>query len=428
MSELSVPTAPSASGITQARSPEEARLRELATLFVDVIDPFSAAMARHIHAEVPALRALKDERALGETKISCEANLREIFSMIRARLPEESIDTPPQALEYARYLRGVGIGFDNVTAAYQYGVAMFRNVFGLELSRRVTESAELAAVMRIADAFLSSYISTILTRLRTEFDSDLPVWHPSPQDPELARPESAEAARAFTKAQIDRGAWLAASPEQSRAHLVAQRTLDDFIESLQDAATDPEISRRLALADAIVTFVLADEPGLAATLLLDRTPIEVVPGSLSEAEITLWIASFDLELLIRGELKLSMAISRDRVRTEGPVRKFLRVVPILSAYVSRQRELRALRHESNGSSRISEFVDDEDDRARRRRLQRRAARTARGGQRLPVPLRRAEHPRGPSRRLLVGRMHRRLQARSAATGCSTGSTSGSRRG
>jgi hypothetical protein len=82
------------------------------------------------------------------------------------------------------------------------------------------------------------------------------------------------------------------------------------------------------MADTTVEVSLADEPDLSVTLLLDRTPIEVVDGA-GDAEVRIRIASFDLAHVWSEDFQLPMAIVRGRVRVGGPVRKFLRVVPIL---------------------------------------------------------------------------------------------------
>src|SRR5262249_882087 len=47
------------------------------------------------------------------------------------------------------------------------------------------------------------------------------------------------------------------------------------------------------------------------------------------AEVSLRIASFDLAHLTSEDFRLPMAIARGRVAADGPVRKFLRVVPVL---------------------------------------------------------------------------------------------------
>ncbi|HET9073635.1 MAG TPA: ATP-binding cassette domain-containing protein, partial [Solirubrobacteraceae bacterium] len=146
---------------------------------------------------------------------------------------------------------------------------------------------------------------------------------------------SEAAAIAFRATQIREGRWLAETVEQTQVRARSRETLDLFVESVLDAAADPEISRRLELAGTSVAVVLADEDDLAATLLLDRSPVEVVPGYVGDPEITLWIGSFDLAQFVAGALKLSMAIARGRVRARGPVRKFLRVVPVLTAFSGR---------------------------------------------------------------------------------------------
>src|SRR3954454_25162603 len=67
-------------------------IQSMATLFIDVLKPFGAAMARHIHAEVRPLP--DDEDAIEATRASCESNMREIFSMLRAGLPADASGAP----------------------------------------------------------------------------------------------------------------------------------------------------------------------------------------------------------------------------------------------------------------------------------------------------------------------------------------------
>ena len=77
-----------------------------------------------------------------------------------------------------------------------------------------------------------------------------------------------------------------------------------------------------------MTLTLADEPTCVCTLLLDRTPIEVAEGA-ADGEAQLSIASVDLERIWSRDFHLSIAIARGRATVSGPIRKFLRVVPIL---------------------------------------------------------------------------------------------------
>ena len=100
-----------------------------------------------------------------------------------------------------------------------------------------------------------------------------------------------------------------------------------FRAAMQTAAGDPNLSRKLARADTTIRIMLADDPDLGVTLLLDRTPIEVVDAA--PAEVALSIASVDLDRLCSPEFHLAMAIPRGRVQYTGNVRKFLRVTPIV---------------------------------------------------------------------------------------------------
>jgi phospholipid/cholesterol/gamma-HCH transport system ATP-binding protein len=338
-------------------------IRSMATLFIDVLDEFGAAMARHIHEQEPRLSSLGDDEAVAATRASCTGNMREIFSMLRAGLPAVSHDTPPQALEYARFLRGRGAGYETVVGGYQYGVAMFRDVLALELPTRVEDRTRLARIAEAADEFLFAYIGTILDRLLKEFDGQSAPWHPAATDAVLANPASVEAARRFRDEQIAQGSWLADVPEHSRAHAQSERVLESFAASIESAADDPEISRRLALADTRVEVILADEPDLSLILLLDRTPIELRRGGGGEddAEVKLEIASFDLAHLLSGEFKLAMAIARGRARASGPVRKFLTIVPILRSLHAGQGEDGPTTNGRDGAdtAAISEQLDDD---------------------------------------------------------------------
>lgn len=303
-------------------------IRSLATLFIDVVTPFGVAMARHIHEQVPQLGGVDDAEALEATRESCEGNMREIFSMLRANLPATAHETPVQAFEYARFLRARGTGYDTVVAGYQYGVAMFRFVLADELQSRVRDAARVSAIAQAADDFLFSYIARILDRLLGEYDLVSGAWHPSASDAVLDTPASREAARRFRDEQIAAAQWLAASPQESKALAESARILDEFAATIEEAANHPELLRRLAKAGTTVEVSLADEPSLCVTLLLDRTPIEVLEGG-GDTEVRLQIASFDLGHVWSEDFQLPMAIVRGRVRVGGPVRKFLRVVPIL---------------------------------------------------------------------------------------------------
>ena len=345
-------------------------LRTLATLFIDVLAPFASAMAGHLHAQEERLGGREDEEALEATRASCTGNIQEILSMLRANIPAAALETPQQAVAWAKFLRHKReVGYGAVTAAYQYGVAMFRDVLALELGERVEDEEQIKRISVAADEFLFTYIGTILERLLKEFDSDSEPWRPSAEDEVLANGESQEAAKKFRDERVESGEWLADSPEESGAHAESERVLEEFVAIIEDAAKDEELSRRLALGETTAEVVLADEPDLSVTLMLDRTPIEVHEDPEEDAEITLRIASFDLEHLCTEHAKLAMAIARGRVGADGPVRKLLRVAPVMrplkARYEAHQESERqagsAQDAETEEHLRVTEHIEDEED-------------------------------------------------------------------
>jgi hypothetical protein len=82
-------------------------------------------------------------------------------------------------------------------------------------------------------------------------------------------------------------------------------------------------------------ITVADEDDVCATLLLDREPIEFVRGSSGAAEAEIRITSADLKRLFTEDFHLSMAIALGRVEASGPVRKFLRLAPVIREIVQR---------------------------------------------------------------------------------------------
>lgn len=106
------------------------------------------------------------------------------------------------------------------------------------------------------------------------------------------------------------------------------------------AAHDEVLSERMSFADTVVQMHFTDlaEPN-SCTVRLDRTPIEAEIGAVGQAEIEMfaptpvWLSLFvgDAGGTGDGE-QLAMSIVHGDVTYTGPVRKFLRVVPILSTF------------------------------------------------------------------------------------------------
>jgi hypothetical protein len=98
---------------------------------------------------------------------------------------------------------------------------------------------------------------------------------------------------------------------------------------LLDAIEDPDVLRRMTAAETVVEIRLTDT-AQTLTLMLDREPIEAVDHEVPDAEVHLSITSDDLRRVLSGEVHLPVLILRGKASYSGPVRKFLRVVPIIS--------------------------------------------------------------------------------------------------
>lgn len=96
------------------------------------------------------------------------------------------------------------------------------------------------------------------------------------------------------------------------------------------AAHDPRLGERLALAQTSVHIHFSDTAGI--TLLLDRTPIESMPSIVGTAEVELWGSADLFAEIIRRDKQMAMAITDGDLEYRGPVRKFLRIVPILRSF------------------------------------------------------------------------------------------------
>jgi hypothetical protein len=298
---------PSAGGFGRLSPADQQQVSGLAALLIDIIPSFSIAAAEHLQEQLPELP--KDAETVASTRATAAGNPREVLSMLRAGLPLTAHETPAEALAHARFLKARGIGLGTTIGVYQYGYAMFRQVVGAELAARAEDPAQMARIGQASDEYMFAYVGQATSRLAAEYGVVDGGWHPTADDAVLTNPASLDAARRLRDEQVARGTWLAATPEESHAR---QHGLSD----------------RLKLADTTINITLADEPDLSVTILLDRSPIEVVDGAV-DAEARMWIASVDLTRIWSPDFYLAMAITKGRLRVEGPVRKFLRIVPVL---------------------------------------------------------------------------------------------------
>lgn len=106
---------------------------------------------------------------------------------------------------------------------------------------------------------------------------------------------------------------------------MARRTAEFF----GQASHDPRIGERMALAQTTVHIHYTDDVGV--TLNLEKHPISAEPRIIGTAEVELWGTPELFVQFIRREKQMAMAINDGELEYRGPVRKFLRIVPILRA-------------------------------------------------------------------------------------------------
>jgi hypothetical protein len=314
-------------------SPEDQELVwTIATLLTDGVQPFAVSVTDFLYELLTELP--KDEALVAALQDHAYANAHEVLATLRAGMDPTAHETPVEALAHARYLKQRGMGLQSLIAIYQYGFSMFREMLAVEVRERSADATQAARLLAAADAYSFPFVGTATTRLAVEFGSYDGGWTPTPDDPVLTDQRCLDRARRLREDQLVRGTWLASSPELSRARRDAEQILESFVQMLEDGVQSRGLDDRLALANTTVTITLADEPDLSTTLFLDRSPIEIVDDAV-DSEAGMWIASVDLQRIWSGDFYLPMAIAKGRVRIRGPIRKFLRIVPILHAIAER---------------------------------------------------------------------------------------------
>jgi len=129
--------------------------------------------------------------------------------------------------------------------------------------------------------------------------------------------------------------------------------LERFAQVVERAAADPRFGERLALARTTVLMQLGESEEMMATMIFDRHPVSVRPGVVGDPEIEIRMSPEEFERFWSDGVHPAMAIAQGRISYEGPVRKILRVVPIL-------RRVRATYSEGTGEGTgAGEGADDQ---------------------------------------------------------------------
>jgi hypothetical protein len=323
MSQASFPAVPPA--IPNVDGAASDILRRTTAAMFEIVEPVAPVIARQMHKRVPALGSLDDSAALDATRKSALGSMYELLCITRAGLSDPGvIETSPEALEHLRFLKGRGVGMNGVLGFYHIGLSMFEPLMMHQLQRFAPPhvAEQMAGPLR---NFIFTYVDQITKRLAAEYGSDREGWISDPNDPVWHDPDSIEVARQFlaqfasTASQNDEGA---------AARAYTEGALERFCMAMEAASRDGRLSSVLARANTTIRIELADDPELYVTLLLDRQPIEVAEGDVP-AEVEMSIVSVDLARLYSPDFHLAMAITRGRVGYRGPVRKFLRVTPVV---------------------------------------------------------------------------------------------------
>jgi hypothetical protein len=306
---------------------DRALLRSAATQMFEVVPAFAPVFTRHLLRQVPELGSVDDPVAFDATQRSALGSMYELLCITRAGLSDPGvIETSPEALEHARFLKGRDVGMGLVLRFYQIGISMFEPLMANELGRAVSDQATLGRMAGPLRKLIFTYVDQITKRLAAEMGSKREGWVADPHDPIWHDPEAIATVQAFIDERAARGEVASTDGEAARSY--TEGALDRFAAAMRVAARDERLSQVLARGKTTVRISLADDPDLCVALLLDRDPVEVVECE-QPAEVEISIVSVDLARLYSPDFHLPMAIARGRVGYAGPVRKFLQVTPVV---------------------------------------------------------------------------------------------------
>ncbi len=111
------------------------------------------------------------------------------------------------------------------------------------------------------------------------------------------------------------------------APIAPQQIADLIAQWINSAKDDPRLCERLGAAQTSMHVHLSDTAG--ATLWLEGTNVKAEPRIVGNAEVEMWGTPEQFVAMIRREQHMAMLIADGELEYAGPVRKFLRIVPIL---------------------------------------------------------------------------------------------------
>ena len=104
----------------------------------------------------------------------------------------------------------------------------------------------------------------------------------------------------------------------------------------EQAGDEPKIAEPLGRIEQTVLISSQDVPGSGILLVCrgGRLEIRDADGTSADATIEIALRTPDVEKLAAGRLRTAMAIAEGRATYAGPVRQFLRVLPLVQAMVN----------------------------------------------------------------------------------------------
>jgi hypothetical protein len=299
--------------MTTASQP--AVLDRVAMQMLDSAAHLADAISADVRALVPELEHV-DAGAFDALRRGVEQSCEELCGLMRAGFRVAA--TPPVgAIDNANQFRDSGLGIAAAETALRLALLLFRRAAMPGVAVSPDALGEF-------DALLSEYWVEHVIALADGYQMDRVL------EPELLPlaevVPGAPAIDAYIRQMMSAGddAGLA-----SRVGARSEEIVEDFCEVLESAYDDPRVAAKLASAGTSVAIVLADEDDVCATLLLDREPIEIARGTSVAAESEIRIIGADLKRMHTEEFHLAMAMARGRVQWSGPVRKFLRLAPVI---------------------------------------------------------------------------------------------------
>ena len=155
-------------------------VRELASSMLGSADQLAESMAKWLHAEIPELVEHRGGPLFEETRASCHANVEQILRSLCDGDRLQSLQAPPQAIEYARSYVRRELALAVLLRAYRLGQAYFLNRFTVAMSTRMAARPELVEAILAVNAWVVAYVDKVSDELVVEYQIARGRWARTP--------------------------------------------------------------------------------------------------------------------------------------------------------------------------------------------------------------------------------------------------------